>query len=59
MWQEEFDIVYCRDKILLHIYILKNIVNLPRCSFNNIFQDSFNTILSQQLTHERPCMYEV
>ena len=26
---------------------------LAKCSLNNIFQDSFNIILSQQLTHDR------
>ena len=38
--------VDCCDKILLN--------SLP----NNIFQDSFNKILSQQLTHDRFYVYE-
>ena len=28
-------------------------MKLAKGSFNNIFQDSFNKILSQQLTHDR------
>ena len=32
---------------------LKNVIKQPKGSFNNIFQDSFDKILSQQLTHDR------
>ena len=33
--------------------VLKNVIKLAKGSLNNIFQDSFNIILSQQLTHDR------
>ena len=33
--------------------VLKNVIKLAKGSLNNIFQDSFNKILSQQLTHEK------
>ena len=33
--------------------VLKNVIVLAKGSHNNIFQDSFNEILSQQLTHDR------
>ena len=33
--------------------MLKNIIKLAKDLLNNIFQDSFNIILSQQLTHDR------
>ena len=33
--------------------MLKNIIKLAKGLLNNIFQDSFNIILSQQLTHDR------
>ena len=32
---------------------MKNVIKLAKGSFNNIFQDSLNKILSQQLTHDR------
>ena len=38
------------DPIII-ILVLKNIIKLTKGSLNNIFQDSFNKILSQQLTH--------
>ena len=31
--------------------VLKNVIKLAKDSLNNIFQNSFNTILSQQLSH--------
>ena len=33
--------------------VLKNVIKLAKGSVNNIFQDSFHKILSQQLTHDR------
>ena len=33
--------------------VLKNVIKLAKGSPNNIFQDSFNIVLSQQLTHDR------
>ena len=33
--------------------VLKKVIKLSKGSVNNIFQDSFNKILSQQLTHDR------
>ena len=33
--------------------ILKNVMKLAKGSLNNILQDSFNEISSQQLTHEK------
>ena len=42
----------CWDEI--YSLILKNVINLAKGSLNNIFQNSFNKILSQQLTHDRP-----
>ena len=33
--------------------VLKNVIKLAKGSLNNIFQDSFNKILFQQLSHER------
>ena len=32
---------------------MKNVIKLAKGSLNNIFQDSFNRILSQQLTHDK------
>ena len=32
---------------------MKNVIKLAKGSLNNIFQDSFNKILSQQITHDR------
>ena len=43
--------VNCCDKIILNTS-LKN-VKLAKGSLNNILQDLFNIILSQQLTHDR------
>ena len=40
------------DKIILNLS-WKNVIKLAKGSLNNIFQDSFNIILSQQLTHDR------
>ena len=37
---------------------IKNVIKLAKGSLNNIFQDSFNKIKSQQLTHDRAFMYE-
>ena len=39
--------------------ILKSIVNLAKGSLNNTFQDSFDKILSQQLTHDRSYIFSV
>ena len=36
----------------------KNVIKLARGSLNNIFQDSLNKTLSQQLTHDRSCIYK-
>ena len=36
--------------------VLKNVIKLAKGSLNNIFQDSFNIILSQQFTHDRSYM---
>ena len=33
--------------------VLKNIIKLAKDALNIIFQDSFNKILSQQITHDR------
>ena len=33
--------------------MLKNVIKLAKGMLNNIFQDSFNKMLSQQLTHDR------
>ena len=35
---------------------MKNVIKLAKGSLNNIFQDSFNKILSHQLTHDRSFM---
>ena len=35
---------------------MKNVIKLAKGSLNNIYQDSFNKILSQQLTHDRSYM---
>ena len=32
---------------------MKNVIKLAKGSLNNFFQDLFNKILSQQLTHDR------
>ena len=44
--------VDCWDKIISK-FVFKNVINLAKGSLNNIFQDSFNIILSQLLTHDR------
>ena len=44
--------VDCWDRILLNSS-WKNVIKLAKGSLNNIFQDSFNKFLSQQLTHDR------
>ena len=36
--------------------VLKNVIELTKGSLKNIFQDLFNKILSQQLTHDRSYM---
>ena len=33
--------------------VLKNVMKLAKSSLDNIFRDSFNKILSQQLIHDR------
>ena len=48
--------VDCCDKKIIEP-VLENIIKLAKGSLNNIFQDSFNKILSQQLTHDRSCLY--
>ena len=47
--------VDCCNKILLNSS-RKNVIELAKGSLNNFFQDSFNEILSQQLTHDRSYM---
>ena len=47
--------VECCDKIFIKL-VLKNVIKLAKSSLNNTFQDSFNKILSQQLTHDRSYM---
>ena len=42
------------DKIIQ--LVLKSVIKLAKGSLNNIFQDSFNMILSQQFTHDRSYM---
>ena len=44
------DPIYLNDFIKL---VLKNVIKLAKGSLKNIFQDSFNIISSQQLTHDR------
>ena len=44
--------VDCWDKNFIK-FVLKNVIKLAKGSLNNIFQDSFNKILSQQLTYDR------
>ena len=44
--------VDCCDKFLIKL-VLKNVIKLAKSSLKIIFQDSFNKILSQQLTHDR------
>ena len=34
----------------------KNVIKFAKGSLINIFQDSFNKILSQQLSHDRSCI---
>ena len=43
------------DKFFIKL-VLKNVIKLAKGSLNNIFQDSFNKISSQQLTHDRSYM---
>ena len=50
--KKDLTFVDCWDKIILN-FVLKNVIDLAKGSLNNIFQDSFNIILSQQLTHNR------
>ena len=38
------------------IFVLKNVIKLAKGWLNNIFQDSFNIFLFQQLTHDRSYM---
>ena len=38
-------------------YLIFKILLIAKGSLNNIFQDSFNKILSQQLTHDRSYIY--
>ena len=44
--------VDCWDKNYIKL-VLKNVIKRASGELNNIFQDSFNIILSQQLTHDR------
>ena len=44
--------VNCRDKKNIK-HVLKNVIELAKGELNYIFQDSFNKILSQQLTQDR------
>ena len=37
----------------------KNVTKLAKGSLNNIFQDSFNKILCQQLTHDGSYIYHI
>ena len=48
---QEFTARYIIKKFIK--LVLKNVIKLIHGLLNNIFQDSFNTILSQQLTHDR------
>ena len=41
---------------ILHKLVLKNFIKLAKSSLNNNFQDSFNKIWSQWLTHDRSYM---
>ena len=41
------------DKKILFKLVLKHVIKLAKGSVNNIFQDPFNKILSQQSTHHR------
>ena len=50
--QKNLTFVDCCDKIFITL-VLKNVIKLAKGLLNNIFQDSFNKILSQQLTHNR------
>ena len=43
--------VDCCNKNFIKL-VLKNVIKLSKGSLNNIFQDPFNKILSQQLTHD-------
>ena len=45
----------CCDRILIKL-VLKSFIKLAKGSLNNIFQDLFYKILSQQLTHDRSYM---
>ena len=45
----------CCDKIFIKL-ALKNVIKLAKGSLDNNFQDSFNKILSQQLTPDRSYM---
>ena len=47
--------VDCCDKIRFKL-VLKNVVKLFKGSLNNSFQEAFNKILFQQLTHDRSCI---
>ena len=38
------------------LFVLKNVIKLAKGSLNNNFQDSFNKISSQQLTHDKSNM---
>ena len=37
----------------------KNVIRLAKGSLNNIFQGTFNNILSQQLTHDKSYIYHL
>ena len=46
------------DRILSKL-VLKSVFKLAKGQLNNTFQDSFNKILSKQLTHERSCIPKI
>ena len=46
------------DKNVIKL-VLKNVIKLAKGSLNNIFQDSYNKILSQQLTRDRSYISQV
>ena len=54
--KKDLTFVDCCDKMLLNS-LRKNVIKLAIGSLNGIFQDSFNKILFQQLTHDRSLCY--
>ena len=49
--------VACRDQVFIKLVLL-NIIKHAKGSLDNIFQDSFNKTLSQQLTHVKSYFYQ-